>query len=209
MSRTKHTHKHPSTDGIVRGAQRHNFRKSVVWEADVHDGLPNQTQSTVADSEGFFQALFLHAWGTGIPGGGGQEEEEDDGRRRTTTRSKQASKQANACVRRCIHEQALTLTFFEPPRPSTHSLIMPWWRRMASFTISRGGSIFQRHSVPTGFLWWRQQNVHLFAQASDGVASMHWYLKKKIKHKETKTQTVTCLARPAHRTPPPPQTRRG
>ena len=31
--------------------------------------------------------------------------------------------------------------------------------------MASGGSVFHRHSVPTGFLWCRQQKTHLLAQA--------------------------------------------
>ena len=50
--------------------------------------------------------------------------------------------------------------------------------RTASETISNGSSAFHFHSVATGFLWCRQQKTHLLAQARDGVASMHWYLRR-------------------------------
>ena len=45
---------------------------------------------------------------------------------------------------------------------------------LKALTRTLTSGTFQRHDVPTGFLWWRQQNVHLFAHAKDGVASMHW-----------------------------------
>mmetsp|Transcript_54714 Transcript_54714/g.173762 ORF Transcript_54714/g.173762 Transcript_54714/m.173762 type:complete len:201 (-) Transcript_54714:222-824(-) len=40
-------------------------------------------------------------------------------------------------------------------------------------TIMSAGSISHFHSFPTGLVWWRQQNTHLLAHASEGVASMH------------------------------------
>jgi hypothetical protein len=54
-------------------------------------------------------------------------------------------------------------------------IILQWFSR-ASFIICSGGSIFQRHSVPTGFVWWRQQNTHLLAHARLGVVSMQRWL---------------------------------
>ena len=44
----------------------------------------------------------------------------------------------------------------------------------ASRTIWSAGSISHFQLVPTGFLWWRQQNTHLLAQARDGVASIQF-----------------------------------
>ena len=45
------------------------------------------------------------------------------------------------------------------------SCIMARCSSTASSTMASGGSVFHRHSVPTGFLWWRQQNTHLLAHA--------------------------------------------
>ena len=36
----------------------------------------------------------------------------------------------------------------------------------ASATMTSGASVTHRHDVPTGFLRWRQQNVHLQAAAA-------------------------------------------
>mmetsp|Transcript_9442 Transcript_9442/g.23304 ORF Transcript_9442/g.23304 Transcript_9442/m.23304 type:complete len:206 (-) Transcript_9442:337-954(-) len=51
-------------------------------------------------------------------------------------------------------------------------LIIPRCSKIADATSSSGSSICHRHSRPTGLVWCRQQNTHLLAQASDGVASM-------------------------------------
>ena len=58
------------------------------------------------------------------------------------------------------------------PGAPRKALTMATCLATASPTMSSGASVFQRHSRPTGFLWWRQQKVHLFAQARLGVASM-------------------------------------
>jgi hypothetical protein len=55
-------------------------------------------------------------------------------------------------------------------------LIMPLCSEMALVTSVSASSICHRHSRPTGLVWCRQQNTHLLAHASDGVASMHRWL---------------------------------
>ena len=51
-------------------------------------------------------------------------------------------------------------------------LIIPRCSDTADSTSSKGSSICHRHSRPTGLVWCRQQNTHLLAHASEGVASM-------------------------------------
>ncbi len=59
-----------------------------------------------------------------------------------------------------------------PGTPFICLIILTCWSK-AALTISNGSSICHRQDFPTGFVWWRQQNTHLFAQAKLGVASMH------------------------------------
>jgi hypothetical protein len=64
----------------------------------------------------------------------------------------------------------------EKKPPTTSSLqddARRWRKDAASPTIIAGSSDFHFHSVATGFLWCLQQKTHLFAQASEGVASIH------------------------------------
>jgi hypothetical protein len=59
-----------------------------------------------------------------------------------------------------------------PGTPFICLIILTCWSK-AALTISNGSSICHRQDFPTGFVWWRQQNTHLFAQAKLGVASIH------------------------------------
>ena len=61
-----------------------------------------------------------------------------------------------------------------PGTPLSCFIIARWFSSKPSSKVA-GSSTCQRNEVPTGLSWWRQQKTHLFAHASDGVASMHWY----------------------------------
>lgn len=120
----------------------------------VHNGLPNQRQSTVLHDHSFLQAVASHSWDAcreehisfGIWGGGFIGQMDPVGL--------QSKAPLPRLKRHCLLLRFISTAVYMPgsSRLPLHCLIKLWWFSRASCRIFPGWSIFHRHSVPTGFV---------------------------------------------------------